>query len=72
MTTILIILVIFFFLRLLFPTLLRLFFRRMTRPHRNQNVAYKKGETTITSHGKEHSEVPKNFGDYTEYEEVKN
>ena len=72
LTTILIILVIFFFLRLLFSTAIRLFFRRMTRnPQGKQNVAYKKGETTIVSHGQKQSEVPKDLGDYIDYEDIK-
>jgi len=77
LTFILVVVLIFFILRLLFPIVLRLLFRRMTdvNPHQNQqnnqNIAYKKGETTIISHGEEHSEVPKDFGDYTDYEEVK-
>ena len=77
LTIILILILIFFFLRLLFSFVLRLFVRRMTgntykNQRRNQNVAYRKGETTIISHGEERSEVPKDFGDYTDYEEVKN
>ncbi|MCL2041614.1 MAG: DUF4834 family protein [Bacteroidales bacterium] len=78
LTFVLVVLLIFFILRLLFPVLIRLFIRRVTgfnahnhqRP--NQNIAYKKGETTIISHGEERSEVPKELGDYTDYEEVKN
>jgi hypothetical protein len=78
LTFFLVVILIIFILRLLFPVLIRLFIKRMTgfnthsHQQRNQNVAYKKGETTIISHGKEHSEVPKDFGDYTDYEEIKN
>jgi len=44
----------------------------MTRnPQGKQNVAYKKGETTIVSHGQKQSEVPKDLGDYIDYEDIK-
>jgi hypothetical protein len=74
LTFIFVVILIFFVLRLLFPIILRFFIRRITgfNPQKNQNVAYKKGETTIISHGKQDSEVPKDFGDYTDYEEIKN
>ena len=77
LTIILILILIFLFLRLLFSFVLRLFVRRMTgnaykNQRRNQNVAYRKGETTIISHGEGRSEVPKDLGDYIDYEEVKN
>jgi len=73
LTLILILLLIFIFLRLLFSPILRFFFRRAEfNPQRKQNVAYRKGETTIISHENQQSEVPKDFGDYTDYEEVKN
>jgi len=73
LTTIIILLLIFLFFRLLFSAVFRFLFGWM-RPNRQrkQNVAYRKGDTTIVSHGKDRSEVPKDFGDYTEYEEVKN
>jgi hypothetical protein len=72
-TAILILILIFLFLRLLFSAVFRLLFGWTTRIKRqkNQNVAYKKGETTIISHGKDRSEVPKSFDDYTDYEEVR-
>ena len=78
LTFILVILLIFFILRLLFPVILRMFIRRITgfntrsHQHKGQKVAYKKGETTIISNGEERSEVPNDFGDYTDYEEIKN
>jgi predicted membrane protein len=78
LTFLLVVVLIFFILRLLFPVIIRLFIRRLTgfnmrsHQHKNQKVAYKKGETTIVSHGEERSEVPKDFGDYTDYEEIKN
>jgi hypothetical protein len=78
LTFVLIVVLIFFILRLLFPVILRLLFRRVMgfnpqkNHQKNQNVAYKKGETTIISHGTEQSEVPKELGDYIDYEEVKN
>jgi hypothetical protein len=78
LTFFLVVILIIFILRLLFPVLIRLFIKRMTRSNpynhqqKNQNVAYQKGETTIISHGKEHSEVPEDLGDYTDYEEIKN
>ncbi|MCL2511602.1 MAG: hypothetical protein FWF09_06090 [Bacteroidales bacterium] len=63
-----ILLLIFFSILLLLSTILRPFFGR----HKRKNVAYRKGNTTIVSHGKEQSEVPKDLGDYIDYEEVKN
>jgi uncharacterized protein HemY len=77
LTFALIFLLIIFLLRWLAPIIFRLFIRRMTRfnmrdyQSKKQNVAYKKGETTIISHGEERTEVPKDFGDYTDYEEIK-
>ena len=78
LTFILVVILIFFILRLLFPVILRLFIRRITgfntRSHQytNQKVAYKKGETTIISNEKGRSEVPNDFGEYADYEEIKN
>jgi len=79
LTLALVVLLIFFILRLLFPVLLRVFIRRIaglnnthSRQPKGQKVAYKKGETTIISNGQGHSEVPNDFGDYTDYEEIKN
>ena len=74
LTAILILLLIFLFLRLLFSVIFRLLFGWTTKlkPRKDKNTAYKKGETTIISHGKDRSEVPKDFGDYIDYEEVKN
>jgi hypothetical protein len=77
LTFVLTVVLIFFILRLLFPVILRLFIRRITgfnthnHQPKGQKVAYKKGETTIISQGEGHSEVPNDFGDYIDYEEVK-
>ena len=69
-----VVVLIFFILRLLFPLIIRLFVKHTLgfNARKRENVAYKKGETTIVSHGEQSSEVPKDFGDYTDYEEVKN
>lgn len=80
LTFLLIIVLIGLLVRLLFPVFLRSAARKMAGNNPNSgekrngrgNVAYKKGETTVVSHGEERSEVPKDFGDYTDYEEIKN
>ena len=83
LTFILIVVAIYFVFRYSFPVFFRLFIRRVTgfdmRNHQNhqrqkqhQNVAYKKGETTIISHGNERSEIPNDFGDYIDYKEIIN
>jgi len=78
LTFILVVILIFFILRLLFPVILRMFIRRImgfnthSQQPKGQKVTYKKGETTIISNGEERSEVPNDFGDYIDYEEIKN
>ncbi|MDR0364634.1 MAG: DUF4834 family protein [Bacteroidales bacterium] len=39
---------------------------------RRGNVAYKDEKTTVISHGEERSEVPNNFGEYIDFEEIEN
>jgi hypothetical protein len=72
-TAILILVIIILFIRLLFAAIFRLLFgwTRIFRREKGKKADYKKGETTIISHGKDRSEVPKNFGDYIDYVEVK-
>ena len=72
-TAVLILLVLIFFILLLFSAIFRLLFgwTRIFRRTKDKKADYKKGETTIISHGKDRSEVPKNFGDYIDYVEVK-
>jgi hypothetical protein len=72
LTIILILLILYLVMRLLFATVFRVLFgwTRGKNQRKKQNVAYKKGKTTIISPGKQHSDVPKELGDYTEFEEV--
>ena len=72
-TAVLILLVLIFFILLLFSAIFRLLFgwTRIFRRKKDKKADYKKGKTTIISHGKDRSEVPKNFGDYIDYVEVK-
>jgi hypothetical protein len=73
-TVVLILVIIILFIRLLFAAIFRLLFgwTRIFRRKKDKKADYKKGKTTIISHGKDRSEVPKNFGDYIDYVEVKN
>jgi hypothetical protein len=61
---------------LLFPVVLRSLFKRFTgisenQRRNNRQSTYKNGETTITSNNNIGSEVPKDFGEYTDFEEIK-
>lgn len=76
-TVILIILLIYFVGR----AALRVYLRRAAsraanntayrRNSKRGNVAYQDDKTTVISHGEERSEVPTDFGEYTDFEEVK-